>query len=268
MSAPLLCLNGFNGSPYLGAEEDLPGWIAATAAAGFPLFAPDRFSLEAWAARGGTLAELSKRMHDAGIGCGFIAAVGMLDDGDASGELNWARQVAEVLGTRLLQINLAAVTPEARLAAVERACDVLEGSGMRLAIEYMPISPLVSVRETVAIVQQVGTDRAGAMIDIWHHSRGPDSWDDLAAVPADTIAYVELNDALPLQSDALAAETVSRRVFPGEGEFDVARFVRTLRAIGYRGMASVEILNEAWRDKPIKEFAAKAYQSAAAIWVK
>jgi len=267
MSAKPLCLNGFNGSPYLGADENLPGWIDAAAAAGFPLFAPDRFSLEVWAARGGTLAGLSKRLRDAGIGCGFIAAAAMLDGGDASAELNQAREAAEALGTRFLQINLAAATPQARLAAVERACAVLQGSGLRLAIEYMPISPLISVRETVAIVQHVGTACAGAMIDIWHHSRGPDGWADLAAVPADAIAYVELNDALPLQSQDLAAETVSRRVFPGEGEFDIARFVRTLGAIGYQGMASVEILNEVWRAKPIGAFAAKAYESSAAVWI-
>ncbi len=265
-SPPLLCLNGFNGSPYLGGAEDLPGWIDAAAAAGFAWFAPDRFSLEAWAARGGTLAQLSKHMGDAGIGCGFVAAVGMLGSGDVSAELNQARQAAEVLGTRFLQINLAAATPEARLQTVERACQVLDGSGLRLAIEYMPISPLASVRETVAIVQHVGTARAGVMIDIWHHCRGPDSWGDLASVPVDAIAYVELNDALPLQSDALAAETLSRRTFPGEGEFDIAKFVRTVRGTGYQGMASVEILNEKWRSKPITEYAAKAYQTTAALW--
>lgn len=104
------------------------------------------------------------------------------------------------------------------------------------------------------------------MIDIWHHSRSPDGWEDLAAVPAEAIAYVELNDALPLASRDLAAETLSRRVFPGEGEFEVAHFVETVRATGYRGMASVEVLSDAWRGRPVADFTARAYRSTAAFW--
>lgn len=136
-----LCLNGFNGSPYLGVAEDLPGWIDAAAAAGFAGFGPDRFALEAWLARGETLHGLARRMRDAGLGCGFIAAAAMLGTHDSSAELAWARQAAEALGAHFLQVNVAAATVEARQGAVERACTFLEGSDLRLAIRISALHP-------------------------------------------------------------------------------------------------------------------------------
>ena len=60
---PRFCLNGFNGSTYIGQPGDLPAWIDAAAAAGFPLFGPDSFTLAAWLARGETLRTVADKYH-------------------------------------------------------------------------------------------------------------------------------------------------------------------------------------------------------------
>jgi sugar phosphate isomerase/epimerase len=258
-----LCLNAFNGSPFFGLREDLPGWIDAAAEAGFPLISPDRFALEAWLGRGETLTGLATKLGEAGIGCGAITAVGLLDGSNMAKDLRWAADAAEALGARLLQVNVGAPDRDIRLRAVERACKAIDGRGLRLAIEYLPFTPLNNVAETVEIARNIGFDRAGVMIDIWHHSFGPDEWADLAAVPLDAIAYIELDDAPSLETDDLAAETLSRRVFPGEGIFDIARFVDLIRAKGYAGMVSVEILSEAWRTRSPHDQASAAYASSA-----
>lgn len=264
---PHFCLNGFNGSTYIGQPGDLPAWIDAAAAAGFPLFGPDSFTLAAWLARGETLGGLARRMRDAGIGCGYIAAAAMLDGGpDAVPALLSAADAAEALGAPFLQVNMAGPDTATRRHALEQACAALDGRGLRLAIEYMPYTGLDSVGETVALAHHVGTERAGAMIDIWHHSRGPDGWDNLAAVPLDAVAYIELNDALPMIGADLTAETLNRRTFPGDGEFAVERFVRTFRDKGYHGMVSVEVLNADWRGRPLDDFACRCLASSAAFW--
>lgn len=264
---PPFSLNGFNGSPYVGRVEDLPGWIDAAAAAGFAQLGPDMMSLAAWEARGKSLAELARLFRDAGIGCGTIAAAGMFDGGDhALPTLLKAAEAGEALDAQFLQINMAGPDPAARRAMLEQACEVIDGRGFRLAIEYMPHVGLSTVSETVALAHHVGTARAGAMIDIWHHTRGPDTWDDLEAVPLDAIAYIEMDDAFPAQSDDVSAETLHRRTFCGEGEFDVARFVQVFRDKGYAGMVSVEVLNEEWRSRPVAEFARRCFESTARYW--
>ncbi|MDD3799918.1 MAG: TIM barrel protein [Novosphingobium sp.] len=267
MSLPPFCLNGFNGSPYLGQEEDLPGWIDAAAAAGFPLFGPDTFSLAAWEERGNSLTGLARHFRDAGMGCGYIAAAGMFDGGPhALPALLKAAEAGEALGAPFLQINMGGPDKATRRAALEQACEAIDGRGFKLAIEYMPYVGLSSVAETVALARHVGTERAGAMIDIWHHSRGTDTWDDLAAIPLDAIAYVEMDDAFPAESDNQSAETLTRRTFCGEGEFDVARFTGLLRDKGYDGMVSVEVLNREWQGRPRDEFARNCFDSTARFW--
>lgn len=262
------CLNGFNGSPYVGVEPDLPASIDAAARAGFAFFAPDRFSLAAWLEGGRSLDALARCMSDAGIACGFIGASALLGGpGVLEEEMAAARRAAETLGAPFVQVNVAIPEGPSRIEAIEKACIAMDGSGLRIAIEYMPQSALRCVAETLAMVDHVGRDRAGVMIDIWHHSRGPDDWDDLAAIPVDAIAYVEFCDALPMICGDLSYETLSRRVFPGGGEFDVGRFARTLRGKGFDGMVSIEVLNAEWRARPLQDFADKALRSSRPYWV-
>ena len=266
-TAPPFCLNGFNGSVFTGQKEDLRGWIDAAAAAGFAFYGPDFFTLGPWIEQGGDPAALARHMRDAGVGCGVIAAAGMLDGNpQALATLTRAADVADALGARFLQINMDGPDPATRQAALEQACEALAGRGLKLAIEYMPTTGLNSLAETVALARHVGTDRAGAMIDIWHHTHGPDSWDDLAAAPADAIAYIELDDALPPAGGDPFVEMMDRRTFPGEGVFDVPRFLSLIAGTGYAGMVSIEVLNAAWRGKPLPDFARRCFASSAAFW--
>ncbi len=264
---PPLCLNAFNGSAFLGEKENLRGWIDGAAAAGMPLLGPDAFTLGQWTEQGHTLPALAQHMRDAGVGCGTIAASAMLDGGPhALPMLMQAADAADALGARFLQVNMDGTGHAARQAALEQAVTALDGRGLTLAIEYMPQTGLNSVSETVALARHVGTDKAGAMIDIWHHSHGPDDWDALTAVPLDAIAYIELDDALPDPGDDLIHEMINRRTFPGEGRFDVPRFLSIMAGKGYSGMVSVEVLNAEWRERPVADFARHCQKSSAAFW--
>ncbi len=48
------------------------------------------------------------------------------------------------------------------------------------------------------------------------------------------------------------AETIGRRAFPGEGEFDLDGYCTRMRAKGFDGVVSVEILNDEWRQGDIE----------------
>lgn len=264
---PPLCLNAFNGSAYLGQTENLRGWIDGAAAAGMPLLGPDAFTLGQWTQQGGTLPALARYMRDAGVGCGYIAASAMLDGGPhAMPLLMQAAEAADALGAPFLQVNMDGADHAARQIALEQAVTALDGRGLKLAIEYMPQTGLNSVTETAALACHVGSDRAGAMIDIWHHTHGPDDWDALIAVPRDAVAYIELDDALPDPGGDLLHEMMNRRTFPGEGRLDVRRFLSIMADKGYNGMVSVEVLNANWRGEPVADFARRCQESSAAFW--
>ena len=70
-----LCFNAFNGSPWFGAGVPLRAQIDAAAAAGFAAIGLDRYSLDAFAAAGGRIADAERWLREAGIGCGAITAL-------------------------------------------------------------------------------------------------------------------------------------------------------------------------------------------------
>lgn len=162
----------------------------------------------------------------------------------------------------MAQVNVSAVGRAAQETALARACDTLDGRGLKLAIEYMPITPLATLADTLALIAGVGNDRAGALVDIWHHSHDPAGWETLAAAPLDAIAYVEFCDAAPRESDDLTHEMLHRRRMPGDGVLDCARFAGLLARRGYAGMVSAEVLDEAWRARPAAQFAQACHDAS------
>jgi sugar phosphate isomerase/epimerase len=259
--------NAFNQSPYLGTLFDLPTQIDAAAAAGFDYFGPDTYVLETWIAEGRSLQALADRLAGHNMRCWEIAA-GLILAGRAESVAAAASilPLASALRPTWVQINVGAPVGEETPSILAEVCDILAPTGARIALEYLPFTPLSSVTESVWLAEQVGFNRAGVLIDTWHHFRGPDSDRDLDAVPLDAIAYVQFDDALPPISADLTDETVNRRTFPGEGEFELHGFCGRLKAKGFDGVVSVEIINSEWRDRDIFEFARRAYDSTVPYW--
>ena len=259
-----LCFNAFNGSPWTGQGVPLDQQIAAAASAGFAAVSLDRYTVEAFLGGGGTVADIRRLLGEAQIDCGAITAAGMIGaDPTAVDAIRLASAWASEVNAPFVQINVGCAGSDQR-TQLEAACDAMH-EGPRLAIEYMPFTPLARVRDAVALVTQVGRERAGVLIDVWHHERGPDGWANLATVPADAIAYVEFDDGLPLGPD-LTEDTMQRRAMPGQGEFNLHQFVDAIDAIGFDGMVSVEVLNAEWRTKSMDAFAAEAYRTSAPYW--
>ena len=149
---------------------------------------------------------------------------------------------------------------------VRRCAAMLAEAGAGMAIEFSPLGPVASLQDGLDIVDLSGSDRAGVVVDIWNVSYGPTTWQELERLPADRIAYVQFNDALPRVGD-LDIEAMNRRTYPGQGAFEVDRFVSVVRASGWDGVVSVQILSEELRHVPLGEFARRAYQTSSAYWL-
>ena len=102
---------------------------------------------------------------------------------------------------------------------VRRCAAMLAEAGAGMAIEFSPLGPVASLQDGLDIVDLSGSDRAGVVVDIWNVSYGPTTWEELERLPADRIAYVQFNDALPRVGD-LDIEAMNRRTYPGQGAFD------------------------------------------------
>ncbi|HZP29628.1 MAG TPA: TIM barrel protein [Acidimicrobiia bacterium] len=270
-----LCFNAFNRSAWFGVEPALQAQIDGAAAAGFTLFGPDVFSLagapDGPAADPGALADaagaVASRLDGHGMRCYEIAALMVGDDEtDAVTQARTIAALAQVLRPDWILTNVVAPVDDPLVARLSRCADIVGESGARLAVEYLPWTPVAGARAALEVATRTGLDRVKVLLDVWHHFRGPDTWDDLDAVPLDAVAYLQFSDALPMATDDLMAETIGRRVFPGEGEFDLDGWCAHVRAKGFDGVVSVEVLNDGLRDLDPAEFAKRAFTAASRYW--
>lgn len=265
-----LCFNTMNRSAFfLGDEDpDLPAQVDAAAKAGFRLFGPDSFSIGAFLERGGTLEALAARLEGAGMRA-FELPTLMIDR-----DLEQVRQdietmlpMAEALRPDWIQINVGCEVDDAILAVTREAAERFGALGAGFAVEYLPWLPeLSSLAATRRFMDRVGDARVRALVDTWHFFHGDDTWDELVALPLEELAYLQFDDHPPLAGDDLVAETVGRRVMPGDGVFELERFCDVFRDKGFDGVVSCEILSEETRRMDPGEFARRVYESCSRYW--
>jgi sugar phosphate isomerase/epimerase len=261
-------ITSMNRSPFLWTgDPDLPGQIRGAATAGFTWFGPDVFSLEAWLGEGRALEEIAGLMAEQDLGCfelpGFMVGA---DAGATLEHAGAAAEIAAVLRPRWIPVAIEGPVSDGVVDSYRRCADLFDPLGARLAMEFLPYKDVRSIGLATELVEAVGPERTGMILDTWHFFRGPDGWDELEEVPVELIAYVQFDDALPLESDDLPSETIHRRALPGEGEFDLGGFADRLTAKGFRGVVSVEILSEALRPLPPAEYATRVLESSRTYW--
>lgn len=262
-----LCFNLFNESAFFGQLPDLAGQIRAAAAAGFDAVGPDVFSLARYQQAGGRLEELAELIAGQGLRCPEIAALMISADRDeVDAQLALLEPAVRALRPQWILVN-SDMHPDPRSAAEFRRCAQRLGEqGARLAVEFLAMLRVNSIASSLELIERAGVEDAGVLVDTWHFFLGPDGWEDLAKLPLERLAYVQFDDHPALESSDLREETLHRRVFPGEGTFELERFSQTLRARGFDGLVSVEILSKAWRGGDIAAFTRRAYETTARYW--
>ena len=75
---------------------------------------------------------------------------------------------------------------------------------------------------------------------------------------------VQFTDGLPAGDDRAA--TMNRRAVPGEGELALVEFVDFVRARGFDGLVSLEVLSETDRARSVDEFARSCYDTTRRYW--
>ena len=164
-------------------------------------------------------------------------------------------RVADALGAR--SINAALADPgEVDLDAVAEAfaklCDRAAAHGLLVHLEFLPWTRIGDVTTALGVVERAGRANGGVMLDAWHHFR---SGSADAAIPPARVLGLQLSDA-PAQAEAdPIAETLHRRLVPGEGDADLVGLLRRLGAGGCRAPVGVEVFSDALATLPVREVA-------------
>jgi sugar phosphate isomerase/epimerase len=232
--------------------------VPMTAAAGFTGFGMTGARITA---------ETPAIFEAAGIRCHEVMALLITDNDEVT--LNWAERLAHsaaLVSAPWITTVFVAELDERRLHLVERCAAIMAEAGAGMAVEFSPAGSIRSIREGLAVVEAVGADRAGLLVDSWHFHVGSSTWEDLEQLRPEQIAHVQFSDVQAPISANTMDETMERRVMPGDGLADLDRFATTLLEAGFDGLVSVEVLNRELRELPVAEFIERAYRSSVGYW--
>lgn len=138
-------------------------------------------------------------------------------------------------------------------AAFAAICDRAADHGLIVHLEFLPFGGIPDLESAWRIVETAGKPNGALTIDAWHMARSGSTLEQLAAIPGPRIGSVQLSDGPAAAQENLLAETMTARLCPGEGAFDLAGLVRTLDEIGSRAPVGVEIFCAATAHLPLAD---------------
>lgn len=189
---------------------------------------------------------------------GWSAAGDQRDRSEAAADV--AFHLADVFGVFYLQ----SVGPyEGSIGDAAKAfaalCDRAADHGLVVGLEFLPFTNVPDITTALRVVEGADRDNGGICVDSWHFTRGDDDWEALAAMPGDRVLDIQINDGpLVAEHPDYLEDCITNRRLPGEGEFDLVRFIRTLDEAGTTAPVSVEIISAALDELPAAEVAQRS----------
>jgi sugar phosphate isomerase/epimerase len=130
---------------------------------------------------------------------------------------------------------------ERAVLSLREAAQWAEAFNVRIALEFRGKSTFCASLDTaLALVHAAGAANVGVCLDVFHYYTGPSKFEDLALLNRSNLAFVQVCDLAGVARE-LASD--GDRILPGEGDFRLGPILAQLRAVGYDGYVSVEVLN-------------------------
>jgi sugar phosphate isomerase/epimerase len=209
--------------------------------------------------------DIAQRAADKGVALSVVDPIMRWLPDDASGAalvpmLDDVLAVADEVGLRSINVihlrptELGVDDMAEHFAAV---CDRAADHGVRVHVEFAPRTALPDLATAWSVVDAADRPNGGLLIDNWHFFRGDPDFHVLAGMPGERVFAVQLSDADAICVEPLYEDTMHRRRLPGDGDFDVARFVEVLAANGALGLVGPEVFSD--------ELHARGPRAAAAV---
>ncbi len=173
------------------------------------------------------------------------------------------------MDTILVCSNVATATIDddgLRAEQLSKLADLAKDHGVKVAYEALAWGKYVNDYEhAYRLVDMVDHPNLGTCLDSFHIlSR---DWDSapIEALNPEKVFFVQVADAPKLSMDVLSWSR-HYRVFPGEGQFDLAKFMGHVVRAGYTGPISLEVFNDVFRQSDVERTAIDAMRSL--IWLE
>ena len=174
--------------------------------------------------------ETARRLADTGIPVLDIELFRLKPDTNVE-DYRAALETGARLGAR--EVLLAGNDPEeARLTdRFATFCEIAHEYGMGASLEPMPWTDVRNFAQGARIVAAAGRVNGGIVIDPIHFDRGGSLAEEIVAVPAARLRYMQLCDApaeRPTDTETLLHQARAERLMPGDGGLDLRGILRAV----------------------------------------
>jgi sugar phosphate isomerase/epimerase len=168
-------------------------------------------------------------------------------------------RLAQAIGCPAVQVLTGPLDPSSgyqeplrreRLALIESAARNLRaigelgsGHGVSFYLEALVWTPLGTLDAAVEIVHRAAQSNVGLALDFWHLWNGGATPAQVARVDGAMIRRVDVADSLGPAGSRADANQGGRRVWTGAGEIPLQEWVDAVRATGFDGVWSSELLS-------------------------
>lgn len=168
---------------------------------------------------GAALQEVRALLQDEGLELGIVEPFLIDEDPDWEALKRRAALAAELGG----MVNILGMdgAPQRLGRSLESMAAICREAGAHAIIEAYPLSAIPTVQDALRYAEALGAD-VGLCIDTLHLRRGGGCWADLAALPQQRIAHVQVSDGPLAAPEDRFAEAVFDRGLPGSGGFDLS----------------------------------------------
>jgi sugar phosphate isomerase/epimerase len=243
----------FNTATIMGQNLPLEKEVEIVAKAGYGAIEPWVRKIEDYVKQGGSLADMKKRIADAGLS--VESAIGFPDwinDDDAKRAAGLEQMkrdmdlVRQIGGKRIAAPPGGGFNKPLDLAKVaeryRKVCELGRSMGVVAELELWGRSKtLHRLGEVAYVLAESGHPDACTVLDVFHIYTGGSDFTGLAVFDGAMLQVFHMNDypAQPPREKAADAD----RIYPGDGIAPITDILRTLRRIGFRGWLSLELFN-------------------------
>ena len=230
-------MNRLSLAPVTINEVDPPELIAAAAAAGFAsvdlrvLGAPGAAPVAPVIGHRPMIAAIAAASADTGVSIFAATGVWLVPEFSLETALP-ALEVAARLGAEQF-LAVGNDPEEGRMSDnLARLADAAGTFRLRIALELMPYTAVNSLAKARRLVEGRRPGNLGLLIDALHLARAGGTPAEVAAIEPGRIAYLQLCDAPAALAPgmALRAESLTSRLYPGEGELPLLALMDALPA--------------------------------------
>lgn len=133
--------------------------------------------------------------------------------------------------------------PEVRVQvgrSLAELADIAASFGVGLVMEPVSFTPLRTLAQALEVLEVAGRENVSLCIDTFHLWTGGTPWEQVAALDAERIGAVHLSDVTARRGEEWSDD--DRDVLPGDGILPLGAGIEAIRATGYAGVWSVEML--------------------------